>query len=361
MADKKRISESAALRAAEQIVARYTPPGWTAKVVQSPGRATGRRDVSLRVRLPDGEGCDFDIVTKRSLNPMQAAQFLDDIGFKSSTSLRGPKPVDLIVVAPYLSERAREVIASRGVSYIDSTGNIRLHSDRPGLYVTTQGASKDPWPDDQPLKSLRGRGAGRALRAIVDFSPPYGVRELAGRANVSHATLARVIDLLAREALLNRDARGHVHGVDWAGCLHRWSHDYQFATSNQTTAFLAPRGLSDLTSKLATVKWRYALTGSLAVQSFSPITPPRLGMLYVEDIETAVRLLDLREVDSGANVLVAEPFDPVVYERSTKRDGLTLAAPTQIVADLLSGSRRMPSAAEELIAWMKDNERVWRA
>ena len=187
------------------------------------------------------------------------------------------------------------------------------------------------------------------------------MRELAGRANVSPATLSRVIDLLARDALLTRDGRGRVNDVDWDGCLRRWSNDYEFATSNQTTAFLAPRGLSDLTSKLATVKWRYALTGSLAAQSFSPIAPARLVTLYVDDIETAVRQLDLREVDSGTNVLIAEPFDPVVYERTTRRDGLTLTAPTQIVADLLTGSGRMPAEGEELLAWMKDNERVWRA
>ena len=361
MADKKRISETAALRLAEQIVARSMPSGWTAKVVQAAGRSAGSRSVSLRIRTSDGDTSEFGIVTKRSLNPMEAGELLDTMGLETTTSLRGAKPVDLAIIAPYLSERTRELIASRGVSYIDSTGNIRLQSDRPALYILTNGADKDPWPDDQPLKSLRGRGAGRALRAVVDFRPPFGVRELAGRANLSPATLARVIDLLARDALLTRDARGRVNDVDWDGCLRRWSNDYEFATSNQTTAFLAPRGLGDLTSKLATVKWRYALTGSLGAQSFSPIAPARLGMLYVDDIETAVRQLELREVDSGTNVLIAEPFDPVVYDRTTKIDGLTLTAPTQIVADLLTGSGRMPAEGEELLAWMKDNERVWRA
>ena len=113
------------------------------------------------------------------------------------------------------------MIAGRGVSYIDSTGNMRLQSDRPALYILTNGADKDPWPDYQPLKSLRGRGAGRALRAVVDLRPPYGVRELAGHTNISPATLARVIDLLARDALLMRDARGRVNDVDWDGCLRR--------------------------------------------------------------------------------------------------------------------------------------------
>ena len=83
-------------------------------------------------------------------------------------------------------------------------------------------------------------------------------------------------------------------------------------------------------------------------------------MLDADDIETAVRQLDLREVDSGANVLLAEPFDPVVYERTTKRDGLVVAAPTQIAADLLTGSGRMPSEGHEILAWMKANERDWR-
>lgn len=40
---------------------------------------------------------------------------------------------------------------------------------------------------------------------------------------------------------------------------------------------------------------RCALTGSIAAQSFFPIVPARLGMLYVDDIETAVRQLDLRK------------------------------------------------------------------
>lgn len=355
-----RISETAALRQAEQVVARALPSDWSAKVVQAPGRASGRREVSLRLRTQDGDTRDFDVVTKRSLNPMEANQLLDDKGLDVRPAMRGPKPVDLVVVAPYLSERTRMTIASRGANYVDSTGNMRIQSVMPALFIMMSGADKDPWFDNQPLKSLRGRGASRALRAVVDFPPPYGVRELASRADVSRATLARVVELLASEALLTRNARGRVIDVDWAGCLRHWSNYYNFSSTNRATAFLAPRGLFDVTTKLMKVKWRYAVTGSIAAQLFSPIAPARLGMLYVDDIETAVKSLDLREVDSGANILIAEPFDPVVYSRTIKRNDLVLAAPTQVVADLLTGSGRMPSEGEELLDWMKENENVWR-
>ena len=104
MANKKRISETTALRLAEQIVARSMPSGWSAKVVQAPGRSAGSRNVSLRIRTSDGDTSDFGIVTKRSLNPMEAGQLLDLMGLEAATSRRGLKPVDVAIVAPYLSE-----------------------------------------------------------------------------------------------------------------------------------------------------------------------------------------------------------------------------------------------------------------
>lgn len=138
------------------------------------------------------------MVVKPALSPLDTLRLIDTLD----------DPAGSVVVAPYLGERTRDVLAGRGVGRIDTTGNIRLQIVEPPLFVSARRADRDPWPDTQPLKTLRGRSTGRALRAIVDFRPPYGVRELAARAEVSPATLARVIDLLAREALLSRDTRG---------------------------------------------------------------------------------------------------------------------------------------------------------
>ena len=43
------------------------------------------------------------------------------------------------------------------------------------LHLERAGATKDPWPSDEMLRSLRGGGAGRAIRALVDFRAPYGI------------------------------------------------------------------------------------------------------------------------------------------------------------------------------------------
>jgi hypothetical protein len=73
-----------------------------------------------------------------------------------------------------------------------------------------------------------------------------------------------------------------------------------------------------------------------------------------------MRFLDVRETDLGVNLLIAEPFDPVVFDRTDTVDGLRLRGPSQAACDLLTGSGRMPSEGEELLDWMRINERSWR-
>jgi hypothetical protein len=306
--------------------------------------------VTLRVEPWDGVARDLAVVVRATLTPLAAVQLVD--------TLDGP--AKSVVVAPYLGERTRAVLADRGVSSIDTTGNVWLQVVDPPVFVSARGADRDPWPDTQPLKTLRGRSAGRAVRALVDFRPPYGVRELAARAELSPATLARVIELLEREALLTRDARGRVTEVDWAGCIRRWSDDHTFTKSNVMTELVAPRGLDDVIAKLKKAKWPYAVTGSVAAQPRSPIAPVRQAMIYTDHVDTAIRFLDVRETDLGANLLIAEPFDPVVFDHTDTVDGLRLVAPSQAACDLLTASGRMPSEGEELLDWMRINERSWR-
>ncbi|MGH9322842.1 MAG: hypothetical protein ACRD3V_23525, partial [Vicinamibacteria bacterium] len=166
------------------------------------------------------------------------------------------------IVAPFLSLRAREELAEAGAGYADATGNFRLALERPALFVETVGATSNPWPEERPLRSLKGPAAARVVRALCDLQPPYGVRELAERSGASPAVASRVVDLLDREALLTREPRGGVTSVDWAGLVRRWTEDYSFTGSNRTATLLEPRGLQSLLDKLASSPLDYSVTGS---------------------------------------------------------------------------------------------------
>lgn len=348
-------------RLATQAVAelrRLLPPGWALSVDQEPNLpGGGRPDMVLDLTAPDGATAVFVVDIRRSGTGATLRTALDQLGTYAA-DLAGTRP---LFVAPWLSERSRDLLTEAGVGYLDSTGNARLVADQPGLFISARGAARNPWPTDSALKSLRGRGAARAVRALVDHRPPYGIRELAERTGASAATLSRVVDLLESEDLIARDATGGVAHLDWQGALRRWARDYDVQGSNDATNWLQPRGLAALSDSLRSADLRYALTGSLAVQELAPYAPARLAMLYVDSIDAAVEALDLRPVDAGANLLLLVPFDDVVYARKLQRSGLAIVNPSQLAVDLLTGPGRSPSEAEELLGWMEENTDAWRA
>ena len=198
------------------------------------------------------------------------------------------------------------------------------------------------------------------MRAIIDTTPPYGVRELAQSTGASAATLSRVLDLLEREAIVTR-VRGAVSTVDWRGAIRRWTEDYDQIDSNTPMTVLEPRGLAALEKKLRATKSQYAATGAFAVQRFEPIAPARLAAIYVTDAPRSIDRLELRETEAGANVVLLEPLDSVVFDRSVDRDGLCCVAPSQLAVDLLTGPGREPSQGEQMLQWMDKNEHVWRS
>ena len=93
------------------------------------------------------------------------------------------------------------------------------------------------------------------------------------------------------------------------------------------SSYLEPRGLAVLTEKLRAARWRAAATGSLAAQRLAPIAATHTAAVYVDDAASAADRFKLRPTDRGANVLLIEPFDDVVFERTMVHDGLVTASP----------------------------------
>jgi hypothetical protein len=172
----------------------------------------------------------------------------------------------------------------------------------------------------------------------------------------------RVVEFLEREGLASR-RNGQVEVDDWQELLRRWSTDYGFVRTNKTSRWIALRGFDELLPRMsATVGTpRHAVTGSMAAATWAEYAPPRLLMVYVTDAIAAAEAWDLREADAGTNVLLAEPAYDVVLERATTAPtGFKVAAPSQVAADLMTGSGRNPQEAEALLDWMEKNEPLWR-
>lgn len=338
------------LKSVSNELARRLPAGWVASIDSLVGV-----NAVLALRAPGGQRAKVSTQIRRAVTPRDVPNIVASVN-----------NTPLFLVCPYLSPRARELLRGLGVSYADSTGNLRLALDHPAIFIETEGAEKDPTRQPRALRSLKGAAAARVARALCDFVPPYRLRTLAQSANIPLGTMSRVVTLLDEEALLSRDKKKQIIAADWVGIVRRWARDYDVKTSNRVVSYLDPRGLGGLTEKLSRFEGRYAATGSLAGPG---IAPTRLAMIYVDDAEQAAKKLGLVPAEAGANVWLLEPYDDVVFERSgpasprlsvLKEAELVCASPAQVAVDLMTSPGRGPQEAEELINKMKEFENDWR-
>jgi hypothetical protein len=354
-------SEQQTLRLVVDQIRRKLPAGWDTELELRPrrplGARSGRPDALLTTRAPDGTTARLLVETKRRIDPKLVPVVVDQLArYQSSRDDGG------MVTAAFLSPRTRELLAETRLSYADATGNMLLRLDRPAVYIESQGADMDPWakPGDRPLRSLKGPTAGRIVRALCDFRPPFKVERLVELSGTSLGSVARVFGLLDREGLIEREPRGPVTSVKWADLIRRWADDYAFARTNTTYRFLEARGITNLLKNLKSASWSYAITGSLAGAAVAPVTSPALASIYVKDVAWAADALRLRPAERGVNVLLVKPFDSVVFERTWLREGLCYAGYSQVAVDLLTGPGRSQSEGDALLDWLREHEDAWR-
>ena len=301
------------------------------------------------------------IEAKRLLNARDVSAALNALA-RAAPRGDGDELVVPLLAARYLAPGIRERIAATGAGYADATGNLRLELSRPALFLGDRGADRDPWRGPgRPRGTLKGAPAARVVRALVDFSFPMTVPELAERAGASIGATYRVVEFAEAEELLDRRPRGPITKVRWRALLERWSEDYGFNRSNTVETFLEPRGFDALMSRLRDhAELSYVVTGSLAAERLAAHAPARLAALYVDDIAEAARQLGLRMVETGGNVALAAGDCDVAFDRPRTVDGVRFAAVSQTAVDLLTGPGRNPSEAEALLDWMEANENKWR-
>jgi hypothetical protein len=356
-----KVRETELLRSLYEALGAALPSAWSLTSTREARKEDSRVDAVLALAAPDGTTARVLVEAKRVVEPRDVPSVLRQL-----ESYPDGSQAAWLVTAPYLSPRVRDLLQEAGVGWFDSTGNLRLQLDRPSVFIDRQGASRSPFTDadDRRLKSLKGPGAARVVRALLDVETPFGVRALADLAEVGAATSSRVLELLVREDLVERDEGGRVVDVRKLSLARRWCADYGLTASNQAVPMLAARGIDQLLSGLRRYGGTYAITAEAATRPYLPrgqaaVAPLALLTIYVPDATLAAGTLQLRPVDRGANVVLVEPFDSVVLRGARVNDRLTYAAPSQVIVDLLTGPGRAPEEGASLIEALAREDEGW--
>lgn len=278
-----------------------------------------------------------------------------------------PHAVVPVVVARRISPGAREVLEPEGISWADASGRARIVV--PGrLYLTRL----------EPIRADARRGfawstAAAAIAETVlcgaagEYRPhlPIGrVIEIAAQSEVSAAHAARVLRQFDEQGYTvktgaERGSTATRELRDPGRMLSDWAGNYVAAGGAGTgIEFHVPwrdatQSVALLGKALAGIDW--AATSEVAADRLEPFLTSLPGLeAYVPHrsfSEARARLAahpDATEVEAGGRIHLF-PADPQVFKLAKEEsDGLRLASPVRVYADLLRHGGRSAEAAEQL-------------
>jgi hypothetical protein len=255
----------------------------------------------------------------------------------------------LIFMAPYISPQTAEICAKDGVGYMDYAGNCYLSFGQ--VYINETG-KPNPFSIRRDLVSLFSPKAARVLRVLLNNPGKiWKTQDLADEARVSLGQVANVKKLLLdREWIIRRD--GVLLTEPWR-LLEEWANAYTYR-KNEVRNFYSMKSIPEIESDLAKIcrekGIEYALTGFSGAARFAPAVRYNRVMAYIfntgEDVASSA---NLKEVSSGANVMLLEPYDEGIFYGTQMIDDIRIASPIQIYLDLKGYKGRGEEAAEVLL------------
>lgn len=319
------------------------PQGWDVAIVQ-------RSDDGgvVRVGSPDDVSGELRVIIRKDLTPRDVAAL--------------PTPMEATIIATeWLSPRSRRLLVGADYGYVDLTGNVDVALDRPGIVLRTDGAPRDPSPKPTPRLNIRGPRAWALLRTLAEVQPPYGVSDLANAIDTDAGYVSRLLSGLSEELLISRAPRGPVDNVEWEALLRQITSSYSLLGANETTSWVASSGPEQFIADLSGTKVKsWAVTGSFAASKLVSVAAPEIAVVYAEDPERIAGLTRLRQIANGGNVVIAQPYDQIVFERTWTKDKVAYASVSQVAVDCLTGPGRMPAEGEALLEWMQSKTSRWQ-
>jgi hypothetical protein len=170
-----------------------------------------------------------------------------------------------------------------------------------------------------------------------------------------------VLQTLGDERFISRLPRGPVTEVQWEPLLRQLATTYSLLDSNGTSTWIATAGPDQmLRDAVAAKARRWAVTGSFVASSIAPVAVPEVAVVFTDDPERFAKTTRLLPTKIGANVILAKPYDPIVFQRGWTNAEFPTVSVAQLAVDSLSGNAGMPVEGQAVIDWMRRNPSRWQ-
>jgi AraC-like DNA-binding protein len=305
-----------------------------------------RPDIEFRL-CRGGQKATLLIETKASAEPKTVVDWLDRL-----PDLREwPEGHYPVLCAPYISPKAAEMLKSRGVGYIDLSGNCWLNLEF--LFIECSGRPnrfKVP-KEQQYLFSAR---SSRIVRALLENpAREWTLQELAQTAGVSLGLVHRVSKAL-EERLFAEKQRRRFTLQDPGGLLDAWR-SFSIGLRVRWQRYYWPgaqdirTGMHEIARSAREADLRYAFTGPAAASLLVPYLMVSAIHCYVDTLKS--NLLDALKADpipSGGNVWFNVIRGEEIFLGSHQIEDLYVVSDVHMYLDLCALGGRGEEAAEAL-------------
>ncbi|MDI6809851.1 MAG: type IV toxin-antitoxin system AbiEi family antitoxin [Candidatus Eisenbacteria bacterium] len=255
-----------------------------------------------------------------------------------------------ILVAPYLSDASRQICKEAGVGCIDLAGNAFLSFK--SIYVDKSG-TPNPFAVSRISKSVFSPKSSRILRVLLSVpSKRWYVEDMSREAGISIGLTSRVKQALLAQEWIKEENKSFFL-IKLEEVLDQWVSNYSY---QKNLGFSFYSGLGDEELETAVKKeckkrgYRYGLALFSGARKVAPFVRFMKFFSYIEgNIEEIATSLQLKKVESGANVILLRPYDEGVFYGLQNVSGIFVVSDIQLYLDLKSYKGRGEEAAQAIL------------
>ena len=258
------------------------------------------------------------------------------------------------MVAPYISERTAQICEDNGMGYFDYAGNCWFvgHS----IYLSEKG-NKNPRPKEQSSVSIFERTSvvsSCILRELfADVTKIWKLKYLSEKVKCSIGQVSKLMKVLVENAWVEKLPDGY-KVIDPESLLLEWSKDYgkkeitSYACYSLDNISVIEERLKKLKIDMGIDSYLTGLSGGVR---YTPVVRYNKVHVYIapEDIQEAIRYLDMKEVNSGSNVVIF-PLENDSYIKDYRVIGdSAVVSPLQIYLDCMQIKGRGEEMADAVL------------
>ncbi|MCR5846900.1 MAG: hypothetical protein K6G75_02115 [Lachnospiraceae bacterium] len=259
-----------------------------------------------------------------------------------------------VILAPYITEQTAEICKKADVGFLDLAGNCYIAYK--SIYVEIKGNKNENKPG-RAIKSVYERSSvvsSVILRILLEnINRTWRLKELAQEAGCSIGQVSKVKDFLVNQAYVNQSSDG-ISVINPKSIMYDWAKVYSDSAEERIQCY-SMLELSDIEERISKMKAEAGieclLTGFSGGVRYQPVVRYQKvhALIDADNLDDAIKYLELKRVDSGANVIFIVKYNNCVGMNSRIVKNSSVSSPIQVFLDCMSLKGRGEEMAEAIL------------